>query len=204
MRVEIYNRVKEDVAKWLEHVVDELRKNGVDEKVIRATARAIAAQEAAKIVERKIAEFRNEIEEKLSRLGFDAASIRELVNELYGKLINDVRQIIDQRIMHILGEIDEQTNSIRDVLDLVSEILRHELTFEEELGKLKSALDEERLEEIFYRMLVKRGILKKKRRKWVLPVVGLGILASVATGFLINPILTAVVLFIVFVILLRW
>jgi len=204
LRVEIYNRVKEDVAKWLEHVVDELRKNGVDEKVIRATARAIAAQEAAKIVERKIAEFRNEIEEKLSRLGFDAASIRELVNELYGKLINDVRQIIDQRIMHILGEIDEQTNSIRDVLDLVSEILRHELTFEEELGKLKSALDEERLEEIFYRMLVKRGILKKKRRKWVLPVVGLGILASVATGFLINPILTAVVLFIVFVILLRW
>jgi len=181
-----------------------LRKNGVDEKAIRATARAIAAQEAAKIVERRIAEFRNEIEEKLSRLGFDAASIRELVNELYGKLINDVRQIIDQRIMHILGEIDEQTNSIRDVLDLVSEILRHELTFEEELGKLRSALDEERLEETFYRMLVKRGILKKKRRKWVLPVVGLGILTAIVIGFLINPILTAVVLFIVFVILLRW
>jgi len=82
--------------------------------------------------------------------------------------------------------------------------LRHELTFEEELGKLRSALDEERLEETFYRMLVKRGILKKKRRKWVLPVVGLGILTAIVIGFLINPILTAVVLFIVFVILLRW
>jgi len=204
LRVEIYNRVKEDVAKWLEHVVDELRKNGVDEKVIRATARAIAAQEAAKIVERKIAEFRNEIEEKLSRLGFDAASIRELVNELYGKLINDVRQIIDQRIMHILGEIDEQTNSIRDVLDLVSEILRHELTFEEELGKLKSALGEERLEEIFYRMLVKRGILKKKRRKWGWVAVGLGILAAIVVGLVVNPIITLVILFIAFVVLMRW
>jgi hypothetical protein len=177
-----------------------LRKNGVDEKVIRATARAIAAQEAAKIVERKIAELRNEIE----RLGIDAETVKKLVDELYGKLINDVKQMLDQRIMHILGEIDEQTNSIRDVLDLVSEILRHELTFEEELGKLRSALSEERLEEIFYRMLVKRGILKKKRRKWGWVAVGLGILIAIVIGLLINPILTVVVLFIVFVILMRW
>jgi RNA-binding protein YhbY len=204
LRTEIYSRIKEDVAKWLEHIVNELRKNGVDEKVIRATARAIAAQEAAKIVERRIAEFRNEIEEKLSRLGFDAVSIRELVNELYGKLINDVRQMLDQRIMHILGEIDEQTNSIRDVLDLVSEILRHELTFEEELGKLKSALDEERLEEIFYRMLVRKGILKRRRRKWGWVAVGLGILAAIVTGLLLSPIVTLVILFIVFVVLMRW
>ena len=177
-----------------------MRKNGVDEKAVRATARAIAAQETAKIVERKIAELRNEIE----RLGIDAETVKKLVDELYGKLINDVKQMLDQRIMHILGEIDEQTNSIRDVLDLVSEILRHELTFEEELGKLRSALSEERLEEIFYRMLVKRGILKKKRRKWGWVAVGLGILIAIVIGLLINPILTVVVLFIVFVILMRW
>jgi uncharacterized membrane protein YgaE (UPF0421/DUF939 family) len=53
-------------------------------------------------------------------------------------------------------------------------------------------------------MLVKRGILKKKRRKWGWVAVGLGILIAIVVGFLINPILTAVVLFIVFVILLRW
>jgi len=181
-----------------------LRKNGVDEKVIRATARAIAAQEAAKIVERRIAEFRNEIEEKLSRLGFDAVSIRELVNELYGKLINDVRQIIDQRIMHILGEIDEQTNSIRDVLDLVSEVLKTEVETEETLSELRSMLSEERIEELIYRVLVKRGLIRKRRRRWVLPIVGLSILIAIAIGLLINPILTVVVLFIVFVILMRW
>jgi len=200
IRTEVYSKVKEDVEKWLEHVVDELRKNGIDEKAVRATARAIAAQEAAKIVERKIAELRNEIE----RLGIDAETVKKLVDELYNKLVNDVRQIIDQRIMHILGEIDEQTNSIRDVLDLVSEILRHELTFEEELGKLKSALGEERLEEIFYRMLVKRGILKKKRRKWGWVAVGLGILAAIVVGLVVNPIITLVILFIAFVVLMRW
>jgi predicted hydrocarbon binding protein len=177
-----------------------LRKNGVDEKVIRATARAIAAQEAAKIVERKIAELRNEIE----RLGIDAETIRQIVDEIYGKLLTDVRQMLDQRVMHVLDAMNEVSNVNKDVLDLVSEILRHELTFEEELGKLKSALDEERLEEIFYRMLVKRGILKKKRRKWGWVAVGLGILIAIVTGFLINPAITFVILAIVFVVLMRW
>jgi hypothetical protein len=53
-------------------------------------------------------------------------------------------------------------------------------------------------------MLVKRGILKKKRRKWVLPTIGLSVLAAIIAGFIINPIATLVILFIVFVILLRW
>jgi len=39
----------------------------------------------------------------------------------------------------------------------------------------------------------------------LVPVIaGLGVLTAIVTGFLINPILTAVVLFIVFVILMRW
>ena len=181
-----------------------MRKNGVDEKVIRATARAIAAQEAAKIVERRIAEFRSEIEEKLSRLGFDAVSIRELVNELYGKLINDVRQMLDQRIMHILGEIDEQTNSIRDVLDLVSEVLKAEVETEETLSKLKNMLDEEHLEELIYRVLIRRGLIRRRKRKWVWIAVGLGILAAIIVGLVVNPIVTLVILFITFVILMRW
>jgi hypothetical protein len=136
----------------------------------------------------------------LSKYGIDAETIRRIVDEIYGRLLSE----LDKRFMHVLDAMNEVGNVNRDVLDLVSEILRHESTFEEELGKLRSALDEERLEEIFYRMLVKRGILKKKRRKWVLPVVGLGILTAIVVGFLINPILTAVVLFIVFVVLMRW
>ncbi len=181
-----------------------MRKNGVDEKVIRATARAIAAQEAAKIVERRIAEFRNEVEEKLSRLGFDAASIRELVNELYGKLINDVRQIIDQRIMHVLSVIDEQNSSIKDILDLVSALLELEVKSEEVLEKLRSELSEERIEESLYRVLVKRGIIRRKRRRWTPLIVGLGALIAIVTGLLVNPIATLVILFIIFAILLRW
>ena len=181
-----------------------MRKNGVDEKVIRATARAIAAQEAAKIVERRIAEFRNEIEEKLSRLGFDAVSIRELVNELYGKLINDVRQIIDQRIMHILGEIDEQTNSIRDVLDLVSEVLKAEVETEETLSELRSMLSEERIEELIYKVLIRRGLIRRRKRKWVWIAVGLGVLSAIIAGFVINPAITAVIILIIIAVLLRW
>jgi predicted hydrocarbon binding protein len=196
LRVEIYNKVKEDVAKWLEHIVDGLRKNGIDEKAVRAIARAVAAQEAAKIVERRIAELRNEIE----RLGIDAETIRRIVDEIYGRLLSE----LDKRFMHVLDAINEVGNMNRDVLDLVSEILRHESTFEEELGKLRSALDEERLEEIFYRMLVKRGVLKKKRRKWGWVAVGLGIPIAIVVGFLINPAITFVILAIVFAVLMRW
>jgi hypothetical protein len=65
-------------------------------------------------------------------------------------------------------------------------------------------LSEERIEELIYRVLVKRGLIRKRRRRWVLPIVGLSILIAIAIGLLINPILTVVVLFIVFVILMRW
>ncbi len=181
-------------------MIDELRRNGMDEKAVRAIARAVAAQEAAKIVERRIAELRNEVEEKLSKLGLDAEAIRRVIDEVQSRLLSE----LDRRFMHVLDAINEVGNVNRDVLDLVSEILRHESTFEEELGKLRSALDEERLEEIFYRMLVKRGILKKRRRKWVWVAVGLGILAAIVVGLVVNPIITLVILFITFVILMRW
>jgi predicted house-cleaning noncanonical NTP pyrophosphatase (MazG superfamily) len=176
----------------------------MDEKAVKSIAKAIAAAEAAKIVERRIAEFRNEVEEKLSRLGFDAASVRELVNELYNKLVNDVRQIIDQRIMHVLSVIDEQNSSIKDILDLVSALLELEIKSEEVLEKLRSELSEERIEESLYRVLVKRGIIRRKRRRWTLLIVGLGVLAAIVTGLLVNPIATLVILFIIFAILLRW
>ena len=185
-----------------------MRKNGVDEKVIRATARAIAAQEAAKIVEKRIAEFRNEIEEELARLGLGAEAVRRLVDEVYNKLLSDLSGIIDRRIMHVLSVIDEQNSSIKDVLDLVNEILRAEVTFEEELAKFRDEvrkyLNEEYLEELAYKALIRHGILKKKRRKWGWVAVGLGILAAIIVGLVVNPIITLVILFITFVILMRW
>jgi hypothetical protein len=194
--VEIYNRLRDELRRDFERLVDEyLGRSNVDERVIASMVKAIVGKE--------IARLKAEVEE-LGRQGVDAELVRKLIDEVYSKLLNDIKQIIDQRIMHMLDAINEQSSSIRDVLDLVNEILKAEVAFEEELGKLRSALDEERLEEIFYRMLVKRGILKKKRRKWVLPVVGLGILTAIVVGFLINPILTAVVLLIVFVVLMRW
>jgi len=104
--------------------------------------------------------------------------------------------------------IDEQNSSIKDVLDLVNEVLKLEVEFEEKIEKLRSevrkTLSEEAIEEYVYRVLVRKGILRKRRRRWVLPVVGLGILAAVATGFLINPAITFVILAIVFVVLMRW
>jgi len=93
---------------------------------------------------------------------------------------------------------------VRDLLDLTSEILRIEIETEEELDRLKSLLDEERIEEYLYRVLVRKGILKRRRRKWVPLIVGLGILAAIVTGLLLSPIVTLVILFIVFVVLMRW
>ena len=49
MRVEIYNKVKEDVEKWLEHAVDELRRSGLDEKTVKSIAKATAATEVARL-----------------------------------------------------------------------------------------------------------------------------------------------------------
>jgi hypothetical protein len=198
---EMYGRLEQLVRENFERFAEEyLNKSGVDERRIRSIAKAIAASEALRIVMAEMDKFRAEVEEKLSKYGIDAETIRRIVDEIYGRLLSE----LDKRFMHVLDAMNEVGNMNRDVLDLVSEILRHESTFEEELGKLKSALDEERLEEIFYRMLVKRGILKKKRRKWGWVAVGLGILAAIVVGLVVNPIITLVILFITFVILMRW
>jgi phosphoketolase len=200
LRAEIYNRVKEDVERWLEHVMDELRRNGVDEKTIRSIARAVVAVEIAK--------YKAEIEEKLNKYGIDAETMRRIVDEVYGRLLNDVKQLLDQRIMHVLDTINEQSSSIRDVLDLVNEILKAEVAFEEELGRLRgeirSMLSEERVEELLYRTLVKRGVIRQRRRRWTPLIAGLSVLAAIIAGFIINPIATLVILFIAIVVLLRW
>jgi hypothetical protein len=207
LRVEIYNKVKEDVERWLEHAVDELRKNSVDEKTVKSIAKATAATEVARlhnIVMEEFNEFKAEVEERLSRLGVDAETIRRVVDEIYGRLLNDVRQIIDPRIMYVFDAINEQTNSVRDVLDLVNEVLKLELMFEEELKKLKNMLGEERIEELLYKALIKHGVIRRRRRKWAPLIAGLSVLAAIIASFIINPIATLVVLFIVIVVLLRW
>ena len=198
---EMYGRLEQLVRENFERFAEEyLNKSGVDERRIRSIAKAIAASEALRIVMAEMDKFRAEVEEKLSKYGIDAETIRRIVDEIYGRLLSE----LDKRFMHVLDAMNEMGNMNRDVLDLVSEILRHESTFEEELGKLRSALDEERLEEIFYRVLVRRGVLRKRRRRWVPLVVGLGILAAIVTGLLLSPIVTLAILFIAIVVLLRW
>jgi DNA-binding phage protein len=207
LRTEIYNKVKEDVKRWLEHAIDELRKNSVDEKVVKGIAKATAAAEVAKlhgIVREELDEFRAEVEERLARLGLDAETVRRLVDEIYNKLLGDLSGIIDRRIMHVLSVIDEQNSSIKDILDLVSALLESEVKSEEILEKLRSELSEERIEEYLYRVLVKRGIIRRKRRRWVLPIIGLSILGAVIAGFVINPAITAVIILIIIAVLLRW
>jgi predicted membrane metal-binding protein len=65
-------------------------------------------------------------------------------------------------------------------------------------------LSEERIEELIYRVLIRRGLIRRRKRKWVWIAVGLGILAAIIVGLVINPIITLVILFITFVILMRW
>jgi|GEM_PF-3567157 len=59
--------------------------------------------------------------------------------------------------------------------------------------------------EEFYRILTKHGLVKKKRgwKKWVLPVIGLSILAAIIIGLVINPTVTIVIILIAIYILLR-
>jgi Glu-tRNA(Gln) amidotransferase subunit E-like FAD-binding protein len=211
LRVEIYSRIKEDVARWLEHIVEELRRNSINEKTVKSIAKAIAAQEFARlhsIVMEEFNEFKAEVEERLSKYGIDAETIRRIVDEVYGKLLNDVKQLFDQRIMHVLDAINEQSSSIRDVLDLVNELLKAEAEFEEELAKLRdeirSMLSEERVEELLYRTLVKRGVIRQRRRRWAPLIAGLSVLAAIIASFIINPIVTFVIIAIAIVILLRW
>jgi membrane-bound lytic murein transglycosylase B len=150
LRVEIYNKVKEDVEKWLENVIDELRRNSVDEKVVKGIAKATAATEVARlhsIVMEEFNEFKAKVEEELSKRGVDAETIRRIVDEVQNKLLSE----LDKRFIHVLSVIDEQNSSIKDVLDLVNEILKAEVAFEEELAKLRSEIrsmfSEERIEE---------------------------------------------------------
>jgi len=209
--VEIYNRLRDELRRDFERLVDEyLGRSNVDEKTVKSIARAVAGQEFAKlhsIVMEEISRLKSEVEE-LGRQGVDAEFVRKLIDEVYGKLLNDVRQIVDQRIMHVLDAINEQSSSIRDVLDLVNEILKAEVAFEEELLKLRDEvrkhLNEEGLEEMIYKTMIRRGIIRKRHRKWVLPIAGLVILGAIVAGFIINPIVTFVILAIVLVILLRW
>jgi DNA-binding FrmR family transcriptional regulator len=199
----VMNRVRQELEAFAERVAERLN---LDEKSIRTLVRAVVSQEIARIdstIMENISTLKAEVEE-LSKQGVDAETIRRMIEERFGRLLGEIKQLLDQRTMHLIDVINEISAVNKDVLDLVSEILRHELTFEEELGKLRSALDEERLEEIFYRMLVRKGVLKRRRRKWVPLVVGLGILAAIVTGLLLSPIVTLVILFIVFVVLMRW
>jgi flagellar motility protein MotE (MotC chaperone) len=210
LRVEIYNKVKEDVEKWFEHVIDELRRNSVDEKAVKSIVKATTANEIARLHSIVMEEF-DRLKAKVEELSKQSANpefTKELVDEIYNKLLNDVRQLLDQRIMHLLDTINEQSSNIKDVLDLVNELLKAETEFEEKLAKLRDEIrgmfSEERLEEVVYKTMIKRGIIRRKRRRWALPVVGFGILAAIIAGFVINPIVTFVIMAIAIGILLRW
>ena len=208
--IEIYGRLKEDMDRRFAALEERLAQRNIDERSIRALVRAFVGQEFSRlhsVVMEEITRVRGEVE-ALARQGVDAEAIKRLVEDAYGKVLDDVKRILDQRIAHIISVIDEQGNEVRDALDLINEVLKLEVEFEEKIEKLRSevrrTLSEEAIEEYVYRVLVRKGILRKRRRRWVLPVVGLGILAAVATGFLINPAITFVILAIVFVVLMRW
>jgi len=204
--VELHHRIMDRVRQELEAFEERVAQRGVDERTVKSIARAVADQEFAKlhsVVMEEITRVRGEVE-ALARQGVDVEVIKRLVEDAYGKVLDDVKRILDQRIAHIISVIDEQGNEVRDALDLINEILRSEIEFGEKIEEVRRLLDEERLEELLYRVLVKRGLIRKRRRRWVLPIVGLSILIAIAIGLLINPILTVVVLFIVFVILMRW
>ena len=197
LRVEVYNKVKEDVARWLEHVINELRMNSVDEKVVKGIAKAVAGQEFARlhgIVREELDRFRDEVEGRLSRLGVDPGLVEKIANEVSSKLLNE----FDRRIVHLVSVINERSNEVREVLDLVNEILRAGVAFEEEFKRLRaemrSVLSEEALKEHLYRVLIKHGIISRKRRRWGWVAVGLGILAAIIVYLVVNPIVTLVIL----------
>jgi len=183
---------------------ERLAQRNIDEKAIRSLVKAMVGSEVARVHSVVMEEFdrlKAKVEEELSKRGVDAETIRQVVNEEFSRVINE----LDRRFMHVLSTIDEQSSSIKDILDLVNEVLKIVIEDEERVAEIKNALSEERLEELLYRVLVKRGIIRQRKRRKLVPVIaGLGVLTAIVTGFLINPILTAVVLFIVFVILMRW
>jgi len=201
---EIYGRLKEDMDRRFVALEERLAQRNIDEKAIRSLVKAMVGSEVARVHSVVMEEFdrlKAKVEEELSKRGVDAETIRQVVNEEFSRVINE----LDRRFMHVLSTIDEQSSSIKDILDLVNEVLKIVIEDEERVAEIKNALSEERLEELLYRVLVKRGIIRQRKRRKLVPVIaGLGVLTAIVTGFLINPILTAVVLFIVFVILIRW
>ena len=201
---EIYGRLKEDMDRRFVALEERLAQRNIDEKAIRSLVKAMVGSEVARVHSVVMEEFdrlKAKVEEELSKRGVDAETIRQVVNEEFSRVINE----LDRRFMHVLSTIDEQSSSIKDILDLVNEVLKIVIEDEERVAEIKNALSEERLEELLYRVLVKRGIIRQRKRRKLVPVIaGLGVLTAIVTGFLINPILTAVVLFIVFVILMRW
>jgi hypothetical protein len=201
--VEVYGRLKEDMDRRFAALEEHLAQRNIDEKAIRSLVKAMVGSEVARVHSVVMEEFdrlKAKVEEELSRRGVDAETIRQVVNEEFSRVINE----LDKRFMHILSTIDEQSSSIKDILDLVNEVLKIVIEDEERVVEIKNMLSEEALEERFYRMLVRKGVLKRRRRKWVPLVVGLGILAAIVTGLLLSPIVTLVILFIVFVVLMRW
>ena len=191
--VEVYDDLKDKMQRNFEELAVQLEKRGgIDEKAVKALVKVLVGKELEK--------FRGEIEERLSRLGLDRETINQVINEVVNKLLSD----LDRRFMHLASVIDERFGEVRDLLDLVSEVLKAEVETEETLSELRNMLSEERIEELIYRVLVRKGVLKRRRRKWVPLVVGLGILAAIVTGLLLSPIVTLVILFIVFVVLMRW
>jgi len=204
--VEVYNKLREDIDKRFMVLEENLAQRNIDERTVRTLINH-QFNKLHTVVMEEISRVRSEIE-TLAKQGVDPELVRQMVEEGFNKLLDEVRQFINQRVMHLVDVINERSNEIRDILDLVSEVLKHEVAFEEEITKLRSELrrilDEEYLEELAYRALIKHGIIRKRRRRWGWVAVGLGILIAIVIGLLINPILTVVVLFIVFVILMRW
>ena len=200
-------RVRQELEAFEERIAQRFN---VDEKAIRSLVKAMVGSEVARlhsIVMEEINEVKAKVEE-LSRRGVDVEAMRQVIGEIQSKLLDSVKQLIDQRVMHLAQIIEEKSNDVKDVLDLVNELLKAEAEFEERLSELRAEirrlLDEEALEEHLYRALVKHGVIRRRRRKWAPLVAGLGILAAIIAGLIINPIITLVVLFIAIVVLLRW
>ena len=194
--VEIYNRLRDELRRDFERLVDEyLGRSNVDERVITSMVKAIVGKE--------IARLKAEVEE-LGKQGVDAELLKQMINEIYNRLLNDLTNIIDQRIIHLAQIVEEKSSDIKDILDLINEVLKLEVEFEEKIEELRNTLSEEALEERFYRMLMKKGVIRQRRRRWVPLIAGLSVLAAIIAGFIINPIVTFVIIAIAIVILLRW
>ena len=199
------------MTEYHHHVMDKMRgefesfeeriaqRFNLDERSIRALVRAIVAEEVNNAISRLKAE--------LNERGFDSESVRRLIDELQNNLLKTVEQMLDQRTLHLADILNEQSNSIKDAMDLINEVLKAEIETSEKIEEIKSELrklDEETIEEYVYRTLIKRGILKRKRRKWGWVVAALGVLTAIVVGLVVNPILTLITLFVVFVVLMRW